>query len=319
VNQEIPILDMRRFNNDRDAFVAEIGAAYREYGFCGFNNHGIDTELVENAYQVFRQFFALPKQSKQNYHLHGGAGERGYTAFGVEQAKDHKVPDLKEFWHIGREINSENPYPEILLDNIWPTEIPAFQANGYALYSALNELGNRILSALALHLGLDESWFDDKVNFGNSILRPVHYPPIGEDTQEGAVRSAAHEDISLITLLVGSHEEGLQVLSNDGEWIPMTTPKGTIAVNIGDMLQRLCNHELPSTTHRVVNPPGDKAHQSRYSIPFFLHPNPDFEIKTLSQCICADNPNRYPESILAHDYLLERLQEIKLTKGTSIN
>ncbi len=310
--QIIPILDMSRFDSDRDSFVAEIGAAYREYGFCGFKNHGIDADLVENAYQVFRQLFAMSEETKQGYHRDGGSGERGYTGLGVEQAKDYGVPDLKEFWHIGREIAAGNPFPEILLPNIWPSEIADFQARGYALYAALDSLGNRILSALALHLGLDENWFNDKVNFGNSILRPIHYPPIGADTEEGAVRSASHEDINLITLLVGSHEEGLQVLSRDGEWIPMTTPEGTIAVNIGDMLQRLCNHELPSTTHRVVNPPGEKARQSRYSIPFFLHPNPDFEIKTLDQCISAENPDRYPDSILSHDYLLERLLEIKL-------
>ncbi len=258
--------------------------------------------------------FALPLAVKQGYHLEGRFGERGYTGFGIEQAKDYSVPDLKEFWHVGRELAAGNPYPGILLDNIWPTEIANFQAHSYSLYTALNILGDRILSALALYLGLDASWFNDKVNFGNSILRPLHYPPIGADSEPTALRSAAHEDINLITLLVGSHEEGLQVLSRDGEWIPMTTPEGTIAVNIGDILQRLCNHVLPSTTHRVVNPPGDKARQSRYSIPFFLHPNPDFEVKTLPQCISADNPDRYPESISAHDYLLERLREIKLAK-----
>lgn len=316
MQQEIPILDMGRFDTDRDAFVAELGAAYREYGFCGINNHGISAELIENAYRVFHDFFALSAADKEHYHMENRAGERGYTGFGIEQAKDYGVPDLKEFWHIGRQIALENPYPNILLRNLWPAEIPEFKDHGYALYAALDTLGNRILSALALHLGLDENWFADKTNYGNSVLRPIHYPPISNEVEDGAVRSARHEDINFITLLVGSHEEGLQVLSRDGSWIPMTTPEDTIAVNIGDMLQRLSNHVLPSTTHRVVNPPGDKARQSRYSIPFFLHPNPDFEIKTLPDCITADNPDRYPQSIQANEYLMERLRAINMTKSS---
>ena len=314
MQEEIPILDMSRFESDRAAFVEELGAAYREYGFCGLNNHGIDAELIENAYAVFRDFFALPAADKEHYHMENRAGERGYTGFGVEQAKDYGVPDLKEFWHIGRQIQLENPYPNILLRNLWPAEVAEFRQPAYALYEALDNLGNRVLSALAVYLGLDSDWFADKTNYGNSILRTIHYPPISYEVEDGAVRSAQHEDINLIALLVGSHEEGLQVLSRGGDWIPMTTQKNTIAVSIGDMLQRLSNHVLPSTTHRVVNPPDEKAKKSRYSIPFFLHPNPDFKIKTLPECISQDNPDRYPYSITANDYLMQRLREIHLLK-----
>lgn len=311
MNKQIPILDMQRFHTDRDTFVAELGAGYREFGFCGFINHGIPDDLIEGAYDAFKALFALPGEVKEQYALLGKGGARGYTGFGVEQAKDNNVPDLKEFWHIGRETDGSNPFPDILLDNLWPAEAPELKDKGYALYDALDKLGGRILEAIALYLGLDQHWFDDKVNLGNSILRPIHYPPI-LDKETPAVRAAQHEDINLITLLIGSNEEGLQILTRDDEWVPVTTIPGTIVVNIGDMLQRLTNHVLPSTTHRVINPPGMKADQPRYSVPFFLHPNPDFLIKTLPGCASEDNPDRYPEPILSHDYLVERLREIKL-------
>ena len=311
MNQSIPTLDLNRFQSDREAFVAELEAGYREFGFVGFVNHGISDETVAQAYAVFKEFFALPKAVKEAYHRPGQGGARGYTGFGVEQAKDNDVPDLKEFWHIGREVEGNNPHPDVLLPNLWPQQVPGFKAHGYGLYQALDDLGGTILSAIALSLDLPEDWFADKTDLGNSILRPIHYPPI-IDRETPAVRAAQHEDINLITLLLGSSEQGLEILTRGGQWIPVTTIPGTIVVNIGDMLQRLTNHYYPSTTHRVINPPGMKADEPRYSIPFFLHPNPDFEIRTLPQCISEDEPNRYPEPILAHDYLMERLREIKL-------
>jgi len=307
----IPTLDIRRFDSDRSAFVAELGAAYREWGFCGIRGHGIDVALIDAAYNDFKQFFALPDEIKRKYHIPGGGGARGYTPFGIETAKDSRYPDLKEFWHIGREIDRASKYAEVMPPNIWPDEVPGFREHGYGLYQALDQLGSRVLSGLALHIGLPEDYFADKTQFGNSILRPIHYPPITTPDIPN-VRAGAHEDINLITLLVGASAEGLEVLSRKGEWVPFTADADTIVVNIGDMLQRLTNHVYPSTTHRVVNPPGDKARQPRYSTPFFLHPNPDFLIETLPSCISADNPNRYPTPITSHDYLLERLREIKL-------
>lgn len=307
----IPTLDIRRFDSDREAFVAELGAAYREWGFCGIRNHGIAQSLIDGAYDAFQRFFALPTDIKMKYHLPGTGGARGYTPFGVETAKDSKYPDLKEFWHIGREIPRDSKYAGVMPPNLWPDEVSGFREHGCALYDALDALGSRVLGALALHIGLAEDFFADKTNFGNSILRPIHYPPITTSDVPN-VRAGAHEDINFITLLVGASAEGLEVLSRKGEWIPFTADADTIVVNIGDMLQRLSNHVYPSTTHRVVNPPGDKARQPRYSTPFFLHPNPDFLIKTLPQCISADNPDRYPVSITAHDYLDERLREINL-------
>jgi len=307
----IPVLDLGEFSGRRDGFTDALGAAYREYGFVGIAGHGLGDALIDKAYARFREFFALPDSDKRRYHTPGGGGRRGYTGLGVEQARDHDVPDLKEFWHVGREIQGDNPHPEILLPNLWPEEVPGFREAALALYGALDNLGQRMLAAIALDLGLPGDWFAGKVNRGNSILRPIHYPPI-RDARPGQVRAARHEDINLITLLIGSREQGLEILNKRGEWVPVTTLPDTIIVNVGDMLQRLTNHVYTSTTHRVVNPPGDAAARSRYSIPFFLHPNPDFVIETLPQCITEDNPNRYPEPISSDDYLQQRIREINL-------
>ncbi len=307
----IPVLSLSEFDGQRGAFTDRIGRAWREFGFVGIRDHGISDDTIESGYAVFRQFFALPEAVKQGYRLPGKGGARGYTGFGVEQAKDHDVPDLKEFWHVGREVEGDNPFPDILLPNLWPAEVPEFRSAALALYRALDQLGAQLLSAIALDLGLERDWFADKIDYGNSILRPIHYPPIA-NAPEGAVRAARHEDINLITLLIGSREQGLEILTRDERWVAVSTLPGTIVVNVGDMLQRLTNHVYASTTHRVVNPPGAAARQPRYSIPFFLHPNPDFVIETLAQCIRGDRPNRYPEPITSHGYLLERLRQIGL-------
>ena len=307
----IPVLSLSEFDGQRGAFTDRIGRAWREFGFVGIRDHGIADNTIDSGYTVFRQFFALPEAVKQGYRLPGKGGARGYTGFGVEQAKDHDVPDLKEFWHVGREIEGDNPFPDILLPNLWPAEVPAFRSAALALYRALDQLGAQLLSAIALDLGLGRDWFADKINYGNSILRPIHYPPIA-NAPEAAVRAARHEDINLITLLIGSKEQGLEILTRDERWVPVSTLPGTIVVNVGDMLQRLTNHVYQSTTHQVVNPPGEAARQPRYSIPFFLHPNPDFVIETLPQCLSEDRPNRYPEPITSHGYLLERLRQIGL-------
>ncbi|BAV98373.1 isopenicillin N synthase-like dioxygenase [Lysobacter enzymogenes] len=308
---QIPTLDIRRYDTDREAFVAELGAAYREWGFAGIRGHGISDEQIDRAYDVFKRFFALPDEVKRQYHVPGGGGARGYTPFGVETAKDSKHFDLKEFWHVGREIARDSKYASDMPANLWPSEIAEFKEVAYGLYTTLDNLGSRVLSALALHIGLPENYFADKTDSGNSILRPIHYPPITADDIPN-VRAGAHEDINLITLLVGASAAGLEVKSRKGEWVPFTADADTIVVNIGDMLQRLTNHVYPSTTHRVVNPPGEQARQPRYSTPFFLHPNPDFLIDVLPSTITPDNPKRYPEPITAQGYLEERLREIKL-------
>ncbi len=308
--KQVPTLDIRRYENDRDTFVAEIGTAYREFGFCCISGHGIARELIDDSYNVFRQFFALPTETKMKYHVPGSGGARGYTPFKVETAKDSQYADLKEFWHIGREIPRDSRFADVMPPNLWPAEVPLFKRDGYGLYEALDTLGSRVLRALALHIDQPENFFEDKTDVGNSILRPIHYPPI---TQENVpnVRAGAHEDINLITLLVGASAEGLEVLS-EGEWLPVTTEGDAIVVNIGDMLQRLSNHVYPSTSHRVVNPGNANARKPRYSVPFFLHPNPDVMLDPLESCITPENPRRYDTSISSHEYLMQRLREIKL-------
>jgi isopenicillin N synthase-like dioxygenase len=308
---QIPTLDIRRFDSDRDAFVAELGAAYREWGFCGISDHGITPEAIDAAYRVFQQFFALPEATKLKYHVPGTGGARGYTPFGIETAKDSQYPDLKEFFHIGRELPPGHRYEEFMAPNVWPTEVEGFREHAYGLFQALDQLGLRVLSALALHIDLPADFFVDPTRFGNSILRPIHYPPITAADIPN-VRAGAPEDINLITLLVGASAAGLEVRARNGAWVPFTASGDTIVVNIGDMLQRLTNHVYPSTTHRVVNPPGEAARQPRYSTPYFLHANPDYLIRTLPQCVSAGNPDRYPEPITANDYLMQRLREIKL-------
>ena len=308
--KHVPTLDIRRYDSDRNAFVAEIGTAYREFGFCCISGHGIPRELIDGSYDVFQRFFALPTEAKMQYHVPGSGGARGYTPFKVETAKDSQYADLKEFWHIGREIPRDSKFADVMPPNIWPVEVPDFKRYGYGLYEALDQLGSRVLRALALHIGQPENYFEDKTDIGNSILRPIHYPPITQDNIPN-VRAGAHEDINFITLLVGASAEGLEVLSH-GEWLPITTAGDAIVVNIGDMLQRLSNHVYPSTSHRVVNPPNENARKPRYSVPFFLHPNPDVMLDPLDSCITPDNPRRYDTSISSHEYLLQRLREIKL-------
>ena len=311
MEHRIPTLDIRRYDSDRIAFVAELGAAYREWGFAGIRGHGIPQAQIDASYDAFVRFFALPTEVKMQYHQKGTGGARGYTPFGIETAKDSRHPDLKEFYHIGRELPADSKFKAQMAPNIWPREVPDFHEKGYALYEALDKLGTRVLRALALHIELPEHFFDDKTNFGNSILRPIHYPPITAPDIPN-VRAGAHEDINFITLLVGASAAGLEVKSRKGEWVPFTAESDTIVVNIGDMLQRLTNHVYPSTTHRVTNPPGEQARKPRYSVPFFLHPNPDVVLDPLASCISADNPSRYTTSITSHEYLQERLREIKL-------
>ncbi|UGB39694.1 isopenicillin N synthase family dioxygenase [Frateuria soli] len=308
--KQVPTLDIRRYGTDRDAFVAELGDAYRQFGFCCISGHGIPRELVDGAYQAFEQFFALPAETKMKYHVPGSGGARGYTPFKVETAKDSRFPDLKEFWHVGREIPRDSKFADVMPPNLWPEEVPQFKPCGYGLYEALDQLGTRVLRALALHIGLPENYFEDKTDQGNSILRPIHYPPITEENIPN-VRAGAHEDINFITLLVGASAEGLEVLS-EGQWLPITTEGDAIVVNIGDMLQRLTNHVYPSTSHRVVNPQNANARKPRYSVPFFLHPNPDVVLDPLPQCVTPDNPSRYDTSLTSHEYLMQRLREIKL-------
>jgi isopenicillin N synthase-like dioxygenase len=304
---QMPDISLER--GSADEIAQALGSSFKAYGFAKVVDHGLDPSLVKEAWRLSKELFDQPEAVKRRGYDAGIAGQRGYTPFKTEIAKGADHHDLKEFWHVGRDKLPGSP-----LVNIWPEGVPGFR-EGYAqLYADFDRVGARILSYIAIYLGLEADWFDDKINVGNSILRLLHYPPIEGDT-DGCIRAGAHEDINLITLLLGAEEAGLQILRPDGSWMDVSPPEGGLAINVGDMLQRLCNHVLPSTTHRVVNPSGERSKYSRYSMPFFLHLNSDYPISTLPGCISADNPNRYPEPILADDYLRERLIEIGLLKA----
>ena len=309
MSDAVPTLDAGSCEGDR--FAHDLAAAYEEYGFVIIQNHGIEKHVIDQCVDSFRRFFALPEADKRRYHLPGGGGARGYTPFGIETAKGAKHHDLKEFWHVGRELPAGHPYARDMAPNIWAEGIPGFRESTLSLFQSFDALGRRLLAPIGRVLGLGSNYFEDKVNLGNSILRVIHYPPMPPEPTP-SVRAGAHEDINVITLLLGAEEPGLEVLSRKGEWLPINPQPGSLVCNVGDMLQRLTNCRLRSTTHRVVNPPRERSSNARFSLPFFLHFNPDFLIKTLPQCVDAQHPDRFPVPITAQDFLQERLREIKL-------
>lgn len=310
----IPVVDLSKFvegnEADRVAFIEELGVAFHEVGFVGVVNHGIDTALVEGFYDASKQFFSLPVAQKRACKIEGLAGQRGYTSFGTEHAKQSKVADLKEFFQIGQTVPKDHPLKADYPDNVKVTAVPQFMEYGSKLYRAFESSGGQLLRAIALHLGLDEEYFTEKIHEGNSILRSIHYPPITEEPRS-AIRAEQHEDINLITLLVGASAGGLQLLNTQGEWMDITPEEDEIVINVGDMLQRLTNNYLKSTTHRVVNPPKEQWHVPRLSIPFFLHPKADMSLECLADCVTEERPLAY-DPITAGAYLDERLREIGL-------
>jgi isopenicillin N synthase-like dioxygenase len=298
------------FSQDFEGFTQALGGSFARFGFAVISDHGLPQDRIDAAIASAKAFFALPEEAKLKYKLPVG-GQRGYTPFGIETAKGAQHYDLKEFWHVGRDLPPGHRYRNHMPDNVWPdAEVPAFHETVGWLYGALDAMGLKVLEAIATYLGLDRQFFDPTVDFGNSVLRLLHYPPVPKDGPH--IRAGAHEDINVITLLLGAEEAGLEVKDRDGQWLPINPPPGALVVNIGDMLQRLTNHRLPSTTHRVVNPAPERRGFARYSTPFFLHFNSDYLIKTLPNCVDAAHPDRYPTPITADEYLQERLREIKL-------
>lgn len=298
------------YGTDFSTFTQKLGDSYARWGFAVIADHGLPQDKVDAAIAQMKLFFALPEETKRKYKL-PVSGQRGYTPFGIETAKGATHHDLKEFWHVGRDLPEGHRFRNHMPDNVWPVdELPEFQAKVGWLYNALDEMGLKVLEAIACYLDLDRHFFEPTVNFGNSILRLLHYPPVPKDGPH--IRAGAHEDINVITLLLGAEEAGLEVKDHDGRWIAINPPAGSLVCNIGDMLQRLCNHRLPSTTHRVVNPAPERRGFPRYSTPFFLHFNSDYLIETLPGTVDAQHPDRYPQPITADDYLQERLREIKL-------
>ena len=312
----IPSVDLSDFLSEdskrKYKFVEELGKAYEEIGFVAVKNHFLYDQSTKDLYKGAKDFFGLPNEIKEKYEIAGLSGQRGYTSFGKEHAKGRSVGDLKEFWHFGQEVDDGDSISEEYPDNIYCDETPAFNQAGKAAYEALENTGRFILRALAIHLGLEEQYFDAKILNGNSILRPIHYGPITSEP-DSAVRSAQHEDINLITLLMGASADGLQVLNKQSEWIGVTALPNQIVVNVGDMLQRLTNNKLRSTTHRVVNPPRELWGTSRFSFPFFLHPRSEMRLDCLDSCVDLEHPRQYSD-ISAGDYLNERLVEIGLKK-----
>jgi isopenicillin N synthase-like dioxygenase len=311
----IPSVDLSDFlhgdTNKRNAFVQQLGKAYEEVGFVAVKNHGVPDHLIADLYKYVQEFFSLPLDKKRAYEIPELAGQRGYTSFGKEHAKGSDAPDLKEFFQYGqvpRDNYKEEEYPP----NVKINEVSTFNTTFDEAYRAFEKSGTALLQAIALYLDLDEHYFDNYVYNGNSILRAIHYPPITNEPKS-AIRAEQHEDINLITLLVGASADGLEVLSKQNEWIPVTSLPEQIVVNVGDMLQRFTNNKLRSTTHRVVNPAREFWHTSRFSIPFFLHPKSSMSLKCLESCIDNNNPKAY-EDATAGEYLDERLREIGLKK-----
>ena len=306
----IPTLSLADQERDPEGFAQAFGASFRSFGFAIVTDHGIDPKLIDSAWAMTRQLFELPEEAKRRYYSAELAGQRGYTPFGTEIAKDAAHVDLKEFWHVGRDLPAGHRFRDHMPDNIWPTELEEFEAIFTAMYAAFDRAGNQLLSAIARYLGLAPDWFADKVEHGNSVMRLLHYPPIPADAP--GIRAGAHGDINLITLLLGAEEGGLQLLTRQGEWLSIAPPEGALVINVGDMLERLTNNQLPSTIHRVLNPPPERRHIPRYSMPFFLHLASDVLIETLPVCMDSDHPNLYPSPITANDFLVQRLIEIGL-------
>jgi isopenicillin N synthase-like dioxygenase len=300
-------VSLRLSTTDHAAFAGALGASFARHGFAVVSDHGLDGVLAGAMLADAKAFFALPDAVKARYRVPGGAGQRGYTPFAVETAKDAANADLKEFWHVGR---PSGQWRGPALDNIWPVEVPGFRAHAEALFAALEGLGQTILAATSAFLELDGGRLEAAARDGNSVLRLLHYPP--GDFDAGALRAGPHEDINAITLLLGAEEAGLEILERDGNWLPINPPPGAVVVNIGDMLARLTNDVLPSTTHRVANPEPERHGVARYSMPFFLHFRSDFVIDTLPECVTPERPNQHPEPITAADFLERRLREIRL-------
>ena len=309
---KIPSVDLADFlsedPNRKQKFVNEIGTAYENIGFVSLRSHFLDDALVSNLYKEVKAFFALDLAKKKQYEIEGLSGQRGYVSFGKEHAKGKKEGDLKEFWHFGQEPSEDAKLTEVYPENVQVDELPNFNATGMQAYRMLEKTGIYVLRALALYIGVDEFYFDHWASNGNSILRPIHYPPITKEP-EGAVRAGAHGDINLITLLMGASSGGLQVLRKDGVWIDAIPEEDELVINVGDMLERHTNNKLRSTIHRVVNPPKEQWDSPRFSIPFFMHPRGDMDLSCMDLCIDEQHPKSF-DDIMAGDFLIQRLIEI---------
>lgn len=310
--RKVPELSLLSYVNgnsqEQEEFVQDLFRGIKDYGFIILTDHTLGQDIIEDGYVAIREFFALDEQTKRKYISPDGGGQRGYTAFGVEHAKDSPYMDLKEFWHVGREVSKEHELSKFYPENIWPSEVLGFEVKLQTLYDKLDKTSAYLLEALGRALGVPKNYFSDMTHLGNSILRPIYYPPVGKSPPQGSVRAAAHGDINLITILMGATASGLQLLEKDGTWLDVKTSPGQLVVDSGDMMSRITNEVIPATVHRVINP--DSSSSERFSMPFFVHPHP----KAMLKCIpsCEGEKIKYPP-ISAHDCLMKRLEEIGLS------
>ena len=307
--EKIPTISIKNSNERKAIISKDILKACQDVGFFTIIDHDLDINLIKKVLNLSAEFFNQSEEIKNKYYIKDGAGQRGYTPLGIETAKKSKIPDQKEFWHHGRS-NWSQKYKKDMPENLLIKEVEEINNELISLFDSFEKVGKKILSLIAIGLNLEENWFEDKINQGNSILRMIHYPELKNNS--AGLRAEAHEDINLITLLIGTEQEGLEVLNKEKRWIPINVGSNKIVCNVGDMLQRLTNDNLKSTTHRVCNPRDLKKNQPRYSIPFFLHLNPDYMIETLSNCIDKVSPNKYNDAISANEFLKIRLEEINL-------
>jgi isopenicillin N synthase-like dioxygenase len=307
---ELSLLSYVRGNSTEQAqFVDKLFHGIKDYGFIILVDHTVDQKLCDKAYSIIHKYFSLPTEVKMKHICEAGGGQRGFTAFGTEHAKNNKAPDLKEFWHVGREVDDSHPFNKYYPKNIWPAEVPEFKETMSSLYASLDVTSGLILDALGQALDVPKSYFRDMIHLGNSILRCINYPPIPANADKNSIRAAAHEDINLITILMGATDSGLQLLDRDGSWLDVTTKPGQLVVDSGDMMARITNEVIPATTHRVINP--DNSNSTRYSMPYFVHPNPEAMLSCIPSCVGSGE--KYP-SINSHEFLVQRLKEIGLLK-----
>ena len=312
--QTIPVVDLRDYTEgdeeSKKAFVKTIGDALKDLGFVAVEGHGVDTDLLHKTYDVFKEFFALDQETKKQYEFPETGRQRGFTSFGVEHAKDSEKADLKEFWHLGRDLPEDHPLYDRIPANVWPEEVPALAETAQKLYKQMEASAQTMLKAISIYLDQDEDFLPNMIKDGNSIIRVINYPVCDGFDEPGVMRAAEHEDINLITLLPEATQSGLELLDRNGEWMPIHSIKGQMIVDSGDMLSRITNDKLPATTHRVVNPEGEPT--QRFSMPFFVHPHPDYELTVLDSCLDEGEEPKY-EPITAEGFLFQRLKEIGLT------
>lgn len=316
MKEAIPQVDLQDFlsvdSKRKQQFIQDLGNAFSDIGFVALRGHFLSSELVTQLYEQVRLFFELPEAVKMKYYLPGQAGQRGYTPFGRETAKGFDQADLKEFWHFGQYLTPEDAAVFSYPDNVYVEELPDFNSVGKGVFQALERTAGEVLKAIAIYLDIVTDYFEPFVTNGNSILRPIHYPPITQ-APKNAVRAAAHGDINLITLLMGAQGGGLEVQNRKGVWVPAIAEEDELMINMGDMMARLTNNKLKSTIHRVVNPPQEQWGKSRYSIPFFMHPVATMPLNCLENCVTDINSKQY-DDINAGDFLNERLVELGLLK-----